>query len=78
MADDYYIDLENIDLESFKVSIENKDLLPGRVVLRENLDQRFGILANRGIKTLGDLWKALKTKRRVAQCPGGQNEQASL
>jgi hypothetical protein len=53
MADDYYIDLENIDLESFKVSIENKDLLPGRVVLRENLDQRFGILADRGIKTLG-------------------------
>ena len=67
MADDYYIDLENIDLEGFKASIEDKDLLPGRVVLRENLDQRFGILADRGINTLGDLWRALKTKRRVAQ-----------
>jgi len=67
MTDDYYIDLENIDLESFKASIEGKDLLPGRVVLRENLDQRFELLASRDIETVADLWEALKTKHRVAQ-----------
>ncbi len=67
MKDDYYIDLENIDLDSFKASLESKALLPSRVVLRENLDQRFELLASMGIENLGDLWEALKTKHRVAQ-----------
>jgi predicted flap endonuclease-1-like 5' DNA nuclease len=66
MADNYYIDLEGFSLERFKEVLETKELLPGRVILKEELDERFGLLASMGINNLQELWDALKTKKRVA------------
>jgi len=66
MADDYYIDLEGFSLERFKEVLETKELSPGRVILKEGLDERFEVLDSMGISNLQALWDALKTKKRVA------------
>jgi len=66
MADDYYIDLEGFSLERFKEVLQTKDLLPGRMILKEQLDERFGLLDSVGIHNLQELWDALKTKQRLA------------
>jgi len=65
MADDYYIDLEGFSLERFKEVLQTKDLLPGRMILKEQLDERFGLLDSVGIHNLQELWDALKTKQRL-------------
>jgi hypothetical protein len=65
MADDYYIDLEGFSLERFKEVLETKELLPGRMILKEQLDERFGLLDSMGINNLQELWDTLKTKKRV-------------
>lgn len=65
MADDYYIDLGAFSLERFKEVLETKGLLPGRVILKEQLDERFELLDSMGINNLQQLWDALKTKQRV-------------
>ena len=41
----YYIDLEGFSLERLKRSFESGEVLPGRLILRENIDARFEILA---------------------------------
>ena len=65
MADDYYVDLEGFSLERFKEVLETKELLPGRVILKEQLDERFKLLDSMGITNLQELWETLKTKKRV-------------
>lgn len=66
-ADDYYIDLEHLSLERFKDALEKKELLPGRMILKEQMDERFDVLESMGINHLQELWETLKTKKRVAQ-----------
>ena len=65
MADQYYIDLEQFSLERFRHILETRELLPGRKVLKENISERFEILASRGIGTVKELIEALKTKKRA-------------
>ena len=67
MVSDYYIDLEQISLERFKRTLGSKELLPGRMILKEHIEKRFGILESMGISNLQELWDALKTKKQVAQ-----------
>ena len=65
MKERYYIDLQKYDLQKFKQSLKRRDLIPSRVILKENLDKRFEILGNQGIKTLKDLIDALKSKQKI-------------
>lgn len=67
MEDNYSIDLEKITLERFQHMLETKELLPGRMILKEQIDERFGILESMGIDNLQELWEKLKTQKRVAQ-----------
>jgi len=65
MAEQYYIDLEQFSLERFRHILETRELLPGRKILKENLSERFEILASIGIRNVKELIEALKTKKRA-------------
>jgi len=65
MADQYYIDLEQFSLQKFRHILETKELLPGRRILRENIQERFEIVASMGITNLKELVEVLKTKKQV-------------
>jgi hypothetical protein len=67
MPSQYYIDLEQINLERFRRMLASKTLLPSRQILHEQLEARFQTLAAQGIRTLQDLHDALKTKRDVVR-----------
>jgi len=67
MTSDYYIDLEQVSLERFKVMLVAKTLLPSRQILHEHLEEHFQTLATLGIHTLQALADALKAKRDVAR-----------
>jgi hypothetical protein len=67
MKDPLAIDLQAIRLEEFQHMLENKDLLPSRKILLEEIHVRFQTLAAAGIKTMDDLWQGLKTSKKVVQ-----------
>lgn len=61
----YHMDLECFDLESFKTILQTEPLLPSQRILKEQVDERFDILASMGIHTLKDLLTALSTKKKI-------------
>jgi hypothetical protein len=65
MADDYHIDLEQFSLEHFRHILETRDLQPGRMILKEQLAERFQILESMGISNLKELEAVLETKKRM-------------
>lgn len=67
MADLYSIDLEQFSLERFRHNLEAGDVLPGRVILKEDIPGRFAILESMGIRNLKDLNTALKTQKHVVK-----------
>lgn len=67
MADDYHIDLEQFSLVDFRHTLETRDLQPGRMILKEQIAERFRILESMGIRNLKELEAVLKTKKRMEQ-----------
>ena len=63
----YYIDLRTISLDAYKKRLEQRDLLPSRMILKENIKERFAGLQEQGIRTLHDVQQALKTKRKLQE-----------
>jgi len=61
----YHIDLETISLLEFKNNLESRDMIPSRASLKEELDDRFGILEDAGITNLKELVSVLKTKPNI-------------
>ena len=66
MSDDYGIPLETISLERFREMLTSKQLLPSRVMLLEQIAERFESLAAQGLGTLQDLVQATSTGKRLA------------
>ena len=65
MKDQYYLDLEKYSLHKFKSSLNSREMIPSRVSLKNDLDERFGILEAHGISNLKELISALKTKQKI-------------
>lgn len=65
MNDQYHIDLEKYSLEKFKSNLKSRDLIPSRVSLKDDLDERFEILEINGISNIKELIEALKTKPKI-------------
>lgn len=65
MEDNYAVDLTKFPLEKFKTILQTKELLPGRVILKEKLEERFNILKANGVNFLQDLLDVLKSKTHV-------------
>jgi hypothetical protein len=63
----YYIDLASISIDDYRSKLESADLLPGRVILKVSLEERFNYLKSIGIKNVLELQKILKKKEKLAE-----------
>jgi hypothetical protein len=63
----YYIDLASIRINDYRSKLESSDLLPGRVILKDRLEERFSYFKNIGIKNVLELQKLLKKKEKLAE-----------
>jgi nucleotidyltransferase/DNA polymerase involved in DNA repair len=67
MTAQYHIDLEKYTLKKFKHNLETREMIPSRVSLKDNLDERFQVLENAGIINLQELLDVLKTRPKIEQ-----------
>ncbi len=65
MKSAYHIDLSKYSLEQLKISLKYRDMIPSRLILKDDIDDRFRILSNNGIEHLAHLYTQLKTKQKV-------------
>lgn len=65
MISQYYLDLEKYTLQKFKISIQNREMIPSRAILKDNTEEKFKILNSYGIDNLKILIDTLKTKEKV-------------
>lgn len=63
----YYIDIEKITIDEYQATLEKAYLPPSRMMLKDNLDERFGYFKSIGIKNLKDLMQLLKKKDKFAE-----------
>jgi len=65
MEDRYQIDFKKYSLQKFFDNLRNRDMIPSRKVLKEELDKRLKTLEENGITNLEELAEALKTKQTL-------------
>lgn len=65
MPSAYSIDTQKFSLQQLKDLIREKELLPGRVALKDDIDNQFSRLEAVNILSLGDLQNACKTKTKM-------------
>lgn len=70
----FNINLERIKLDEFRLILMKSDLVPSRAFLKEQAEPYFTQLANYGIQSVGELFKALKPKGGVE----AMSEQTSI
>jgi hypothetical protein len=58
----YYIDLENISIDKYKEVLKSADLLPSRMILKNNIDEIFSIIKQQNVD---ELRKSLKSKNKL-------------
>lgn len=63
----YYIDLEKITIDDYRIKLGSAYLPPSRSILKERLDERFGYFKSIGIKNVQELLQSLKKKDKFAQ-----------
>jgi len=63
----YGLDMESVSMERFQTMLQNKDLLPSRRLLLEEMDAQFAKLKAAGVQTMADLVTFLKTSKRVVK-----------
>jgi hypothetical protein len=61
----FNLDPGQMTLDHFKELTRNKRLVPGRVALQEQMDERYEILERSGIESLGDLLRLLNTRSKI-------------
>lgn len=58
----YYIDLDKISIDDYRIKLETTYLPPSRIMLKDRLDERFGYFKSIGIKNAKELVKMLNRK----------------
>ena len=61
----FQIDLKRYSLQKFKNSLQSRDMIPSRISLKDELDERFRILETHNIRYLNELIDVLKTKQKI-------------
>lgn len=61
MKDYYNISLSEISIGEYQKTLKNADLLPGRRLLQDNIDDKFKALKSTGITNLEELLNSIKT-----------------
>lgn len=67
MGTSYHIEPERVSLKSFRGSLESRELIPSRALLKKELKERFRIISVAGVKTLGGLIDSLRDRRKIEQ-----------
>ncbi|HDD61296.1 MAG: hypothetical protein DRI65_06855 [Chloroflexota bacterium] len=67
MAASYHINPSKYPLQELKKDLLNRDLIPSRKPLKDDLETNLQILEGKGIQTLGDLIDALKNKNKIRE-----------
>jgi hypothetical protein len=81
VKDNYYIDLESIFLSDYKNELGNTELLPSRNIIKEDIENRFNIFGQNGVKNLNDVLSLLKTPEKIkafARASGLSEEYLSI
>jgi len=63
----YSIDPVLISLDEFLELTSGKEMLPARVILQEQMEERFAVLKESGIKNLENLFARLSTKIKIVE-----------
>ncbi len=63
----YYIDLEKITIDDYRIQLESVYLPPSRMILKDKLDERFGYFKRIGITNVQGLIHLLKKKDRFEE-----------
>lgn len=63
----YYLDFSLITIDQYKGKLKKKTMIPSRMILKENLDERFSYFQGLGIKNILELEKILKKKEKVME-----------
>ena len=61
----YYIDLKNISIGKYRNILKSADLLPSRIILKDDIDGVFNIIKKQQIKNVDELQNALKNNNKV-------------
>jgi len=61
----YSIDPDLVSLEEFRELTAGRNMLPGRIMLQERMEERFGLLKASGIESLGMLLRFLASKSKI-------------
>ena len=62
----YNIDLSRLPLQEYRELLKSQNLLPGRRMLRENIDANFERMGREGIADVAQLKKRLATPEKIA------------
>jgi hypothetical protein len=63
----YYIDLEKITIDDYRIKLKSAYLPPSRLILKDKLAERFGYFKSIGIKNVKGLIQLLKKKDKLAE-----------
>lgn len=61
----YHLDLRRLSVEAYGELLKGQNLLPGRRILLQNIDERFRVIENCGIKNILELKGALSTPVKI-------------
>ena len=63
----YHIDIEKISIDDYRKKLETAWLPPGRMILKNRLDERFGYFKHIGINNVKELIQLLKKRDRFTE-----------
>ena len=61
----YYIDLKIISIDEYKEILKASDLLPSRLILKDNIDSNFDLIKNQKVQNVDELLNMLKNKKKL-------------
>lgn len=65
--DNYHINLENFSIEKYQKVLERSEMIPSRMILKEQISENIKCLKKQGIKNLQDIINVLKTPKKVKE-----------
>jgi len=63
----YYSDLKNISIDDYQEILKSADLLPSRMILKNDINDIFKIIKEQKITDVDELQKALKNKNKLQE-----------
>ncbi len=61
----YYIDLKSISVDDYLKILKSRDLLPSRMLLKNNIDKNFKLIKNQGVQNINGLLCLLKSQKKL-------------